>query len=203
MSLGIARSRLMEERKQWRKDHPYGFFARPDKKEDSSMDLMTWKCGIPGKPSVSERTWELEDLVYTHPPSWNITKSISEKFLFLHEQSAILAGLCNHPSVGTQVHPASFPPERLPLRHRVPLHPERGRRLEASDHDQADPHRYPGPAQRSQPRLTRAIGGIHAIQKGQGSLREEGATSGKGERATVRVHRRETAISSGGGFRSD
>ncbi|RUS21333.1 SUMO-conjugating enzyme ubc9 [Endogone sp. FLAS-F59071] len=55
MSVGIARSRLLEERKQWRKDHPYGFFARPDKKDDSSMDLMTWKCGIPGKPSVGGR----------------------------------------------------------------------------------------------------------------------------------------------------
>ncbi|KAJ1672128.1 SUMO conjugating enzyme Hus5 [Coemansia sp. RSA 1694] len=46
---GICRNRLMEERKQWRKDHPYGFYARPQKSTDGSLDLMRWECGIPGK----------------------------------------------------------------------------------------------------------------------------------------------------------
>lgn len=52
---GIARIRLAEERKQWRKDHPHGFFARPKKLADGSMDLMTWDCGIPGK---KDTVWE-------------------------------------------------------------------------------------------------------------------------------------------------
>ncbi|CAO3672227.1 unnamed protein product [Rhizopus stolonifer] len=52
MSSGIARSRLMEERKQWRKDHPYGFWARPGKNPDSSLNLMSWTCGIPGKENT-------------------------------------------------------------------------------------------------------------------------------------------------------
>ncbi|KAI7864231.1 SUMO-conjugating enzyme ubc9 [Spinellus fusiger] len=55
MSSGIARARLMEERKQWRKDHPHGFWARPGKNEDNSLDLMNWKCGIPGKENTA---WE-------------------------------------------------------------------------------------------------------------------------------------------------
>jgi len=55
MSSGIAKTRLMEERKQWRKDHPHGFYARPAKKEDSTLDLMNWQCGIPGKPGTP---WE-------------------------------------------------------------------------------------------------------------------------------------------------
>eukprot|EP00802_Teleaulax_amphioxeia_P025910 Tamp_26855.p2 GENE.Tamp_26855~~Tamp_26855.p2 ORF type:complete len:171 (+),score=19.42 Tamp_26855:27-515(+) len=46
---GIARSRLTEERRSWRKDHPLGFFARLDSKPDGSQELMRWKCGIPGK----------------------------------------------------------------------------------------------------------------------------------------------------------
>jgi hypothetical protein len=50
---GIARGRLQEERKQWRKDHPYGFFARPDNNEDGSANIMKWVCGIPGKDGVS------------------------------------------------------------------------------------------------------------------------------------------------------
>ncbi|KAI1315038.1 E2 SUMO-conjugating protein ubc9 [Mortierella claussenii] len=52
---GICRSRLAEERKQWRKDHPFGFYARPDKKPDGTLDLMNWQVGIPGKANTP---WE-------------------------------------------------------------------------------------------------------------------------------------------------
>lgn len=55
MSSGIARNRLMEERKQWRRDHPHGFWARPGKSEDNTLDLMNWTCGIPGKDNTP---WE-------------------------------------------------------------------------------------------------------------------------------------------------
>jgi ubiquitin-conjugating enzyme E2 I len=46
---GIALTRLAEERKQWRKDHPFGFYARPKTNPDGSMNLLFWECGIPGK----------------------------------------------------------------------------------------------------------------------------------------------------------
>lgn len=102
---GICRTRLAEERKQWRKDHPFvsfitvlslsirakqtrilafirfitidisycdvvgswnnissrcsvwltvmqGFYAKPAKAADGSMNLMEWEVGIPGKPNV-------------------------------------------------------------------------------------------------------------------------------------------------------
>ncbi|GJJ12551.1 SUMO conjugating enzyme Hus5 [Clathrus columnatus] len=52
---GICRTRLAEERKQWRKDHPFGFYAKPTKALDGSLNLMEWEVGIPGKPSTS---WE-------------------------------------------------------------------------------------------------------------------------------------------------
>ncbi|KAJ2515852.1 SUMO conjugating enzyme Hus5 [Coemansia sp. RSA 2049] len=52
---GICRNRLMEERKQWRKDHPHGFYARPQKTPDGGLDLMRWECGIPGK---EDTPWE-------------------------------------------------------------------------------------------------------------------------------------------------
>eukprot|EP01083_Nonionella_stella_P081026 222967_1 len=45
---GIALTRLAEERKAWRKSHPHGFFARPNKSPDGSTNLLCWKCGIPG-----------------------------------------------------------------------------------------------------------------------------------------------------------
>ena len=46
---GIALGRLAEERKNWRRDHHPGFYARPLKKDDNSTDLMKWETGIPGK----------------------------------------------------------------------------------------------------------------------------------------------------------
>mmetsp|Transcript_12141 Transcript_12141/g.36073 ORF Transcript_12141/g.36073 Transcript_12141/m.36073 type:complete len:163 (-) Transcript_12141:42-530(-) len=55
MSGGIARGRLAEERKAWRRDHPFGFFARPTSTEGGSTNLMKWETGIPGKAGTD---WE-------------------------------------------------------------------------------------------------------------------------------------------------
>ena len=70
---GIAIARLTEERKNWRKDHPPGFYARPMKNADNSTNLMylfkmfrilhiinnvlcrKWETGIPGKEGTD---WE-------------------------------------------------------------------------------------------------------------------------------------------------
>eukprot|EP01129_Flabellula_baltica_P011814 TRINITY_DN5236_c0_g1_i2.p1 TRINITY_DN5236_c0_g1~~TRINITY_DN5236_c0_g1_i2.p1 ORF type:complete len:167 (+),score=33.44 TRINITY_DN5236_c0_g1_i2:22-501(+) len=52
---GIAQGRLLEERKAWRKDHPHGFFARPERAEDGSLNMMRWRCGIPGPVNTE---WE-------------------------------------------------------------------------------------------------------------------------------------------------
>ncbi|KAJ1458267.1 E2 ubiquitin-conjugating-like enzyme [Pelagophyceae sp. CCMP2097] len=53
---GIARGRLAEERKAWRREHPYGFYARPGTNPDGSTNLMLWECGIPGKKGTD---WEV------------------------------------------------------------------------------------------------------------------------------------------------
>ncbi|KAL4399259.1 SUMO conjugating enzyme Hus5 [Malassezia pachydermatis] len=52
---GICRTRLQEERKQWRRDHPFGFYARPEKEADGSLNLLVWEVGIPGKANTP---WE-------------------------------------------------------------------------------------------------------------------------------------------------
>lgn len=36
-------------RKSWRKDHPFGFFARPVRNAQGVLELKQWECGIPGK----------------------------------------------------------------------------------------------------------------------------------------------------------
>ncbi|KAK1013394.1 SUMO conjugating enzyme Hus5 [Friedmanniomyces endolithicus] len=51
----LCTTRLTEERKNWRKDHPFGFVARPVKTAQGALDLKKWDCAIPGK----DRTiWE-------------------------------------------------------------------------------------------------------------------------------------------------
>ncbi|CAL0323793.1 unnamed protein product [Lupinus luteus] len=55
MSGGVARGRLAAERKAWRQNHPHGFVAKPDIGLDGSVDLMKWKCFIPGKDGTE---WE-------------------------------------------------------------------------------------------------------------------------------------------------
>uniref|UniRef100_A0A0A9ESV2 UBC core domain-containing protein n=1 Tax=Arundo donax TaxID=35708 RepID=A0A0A9ESV2_ARUDO len=46
---GVARGRLAEERKSWRKSHPHGFVAKPETLPDGTVNLMVWNCVIPGK----------------------------------------------------------------------------------------------------------------------------------------------------------
>ncbi|CAO2036207.1 unnamed protein product [Urochloa humidicola] len=54
-SRGLASCRLAEERKSWRKSHPHGFVAKPEKLPDGSVNLLLWNCVIPGKQGTD---WE-------------------------------------------------------------------------------------------------------------------------------------------------
>lgn len=48
-------TRLMRVRKQWRRDHPFGFFAKPVRTTQGVLDLKKWECGVPGKDKT---LWE-------------------------------------------------------------------------------------------------------------------------------------------------
>jgi ubiquitin-conjugating enzyme E2 I len=41
--------------KQWRRDHPFGFYAKPQRNAQGVLDLKNWECGIPGKDKT---LWE-------------------------------------------------------------------------------------------------------------------------------------------------
>lgn len=43
-----ARDRLMEEYKVWEANHPQNFMAKPCEDQDGKLDLLHWKCVIPG-----------------------------------------------------------------------------------------------------------------------------------------------------------
>uniref|UniRef100_A0A7S4NJD7 SUMO-conjugating enzyme UBC9 n=1 Tax=Paramoeba aestuarina TaxID=180227 RepID=A0A7S4NJD7_9EUKA len=53
--MSLALDRLREERKLWRKEKPFGFWARPMVMPDGTMDLMRWEASIPGKANTP---WE-------------------------------------------------------------------------------------------------------------------------------------------------
>jgi len=53
--MSLCLNRLQEERKQWRKDHPFGFYARPVRGNGGVLDMKKWECGIPGKNNT---IWE-------------------------------------------------------------------------------------------------------------------------------------------------
>lgn len=77
MSLCI--NRLQEERKQWRKDHPFGFFAKPAKGANDVLDLKQWDVGIPGKANtiwnggLFKLTMTFPDEYPTKPPKCEST----------------------------------------------------------------------------------------------------------------------------------
>ncbi|KAI5476541.1 ubiquitin-conjugating enzyme E2 I [Pseudohyphozyma bogoriensis] len=49
-----AFARIKEDRKEWRKSHPFGMWARPTKFGDK-LDLMRWEAVVPGKEGTD---WE-------------------------------------------------------------------------------------------------------------------------------------------------
>mmetsp|Transcript_11450 Transcript_11450/g.32502 ORF Transcript_11450/g.32502 Transcript_11450/m.32502 type:complete len:157 (+) Transcript_11450:138-608(+) len=51
----VAKARLAEERKAWRKDHPFGFVAKPAQLPPGETNLLLWNCMIPGKNGTD---WE-------------------------------------------------------------------------------------------------------------------------------------------------
>ena len=65
---GLAQKRLMEERKTWRRDHPYGFWARPMKNDDRTMNLLKWEAGIPRKQGVCDpiSNSDLKIIIYSN-----------------------------------------------------------------------------------------------------------------------------------------
>ena len=56
--MSIAVARLKEERKNWRKDRPFGFVARPVCNDKGEADLMEWDAWIPGKEGMCHPTLE-------------------------------------------------------------------------------------------------------------------------------------------------
>merc|ERR1719321_1677957 len=49
----FAAKRLAQEKKEWRKDHPFGFSAKYAKTDDGQgQNIYRLICGMPGKPGT-------------------------------------------------------------------------------------------------------------------------------------------------------
>jgi len=78
----MAKERLLAERKRWRSDHPPNFYAKPEINDDGSVNLMRWRCGIPGRAGTSweggvyKLTLEFPDDYPTKPPKCQFTPLI-------------------------------------------------------------------------------------------------------------------------------
>lgn len=49
--MGAAEERLKNERKNWRKDHPPNFVAKPATRADGSSDIFEWEVKVPARPN--------------------------------------------------------------------------------------------------------------------------------------------------------
>lgn len=46
---------LLSFSKQWRRDHPFGFYAKPVRTPQGVLELKNWECGVPGRDKT---LWE-------------------------------------------------------------------------------------------------------------------------------------------------
>ena len=60
-------NRLKKERKDWRRDHPFGFVAKPSVYRDGSVNMLKWDCLIPGpKGTIWEEGLYPMTMDFTH-----------------------------------------------------------------------------------------------------------------------------------------
>ena len=73
--MSLARARLQQERKSWRKQHPFGFVAKPRMNADGTQDLLHWRFEIPTKatsiwhPLVVRGELAFSEDYPQHPPA--------------------------------------------------------------------------------------------------------------------------------------
>jgi hypothetical protein len=139
--MAIARQILTDtpRRKQWRKDHPFGFFAKPAKNNVGVADLKNWEVGIPGREKtiweggLFKLTLTFPDEYPTKPPKcWsNLTCELEIEEL----------------TCSRQICPPAIPSKRLPIRDRLPFDLKRGGGVETSNYHQTNPLGHPRPVE--------------------------------------------------------
>ena len=121
-------------RKQWRRDHPFGFFAKPVRTPQGVLDLKKWECGIPGKDKT---LWEgglfkLDVLFPDGELRYGASGRVEADLICIeyptkppkcmrscyYSQRNILTPICR------QIRTPTFPPQCLPIWYGLPLNIE-------------------------------------------------------------------------------
>lgn len=176
MSSGIARGRLAEERKAWRRDHPYGFYARPTSKGDGSSDIMAWETGVPGKENtnweggVFKVSMEFSEDYPSKPPKCksqieNYTRRVSSKREGKIKFLTLLPSCCCYPH--RQVCSSSLPSQCLPVWDHLFVDFEWRRRMASCYYDQASLDWYSRFARWSKPLESSTVGGLQFVHEQQ------------------------------------
>ncbi|KAJ8524245.1 hypothetical protein ON010_g16873 [Phytophthora cinnamomi] len=106
----------------------------------------------------------------------------------VQDVAGLLGGLPEQ-AAARQVHAAAVPPERVPVGHGLPEHPERGQGLEAQRDHQADPQGRAGPAGPAQHGRPGAARALHGPQERPGAVQAQGASVGAQEPRELRKER--------------
>ena len=115
--MSLCQNRLSEERKQWRKDHPFGFVAKPAKNPQGGLDLQKWECSIPGKEKTM---WEgglfklevqFPDEYPTKPPKCMLASPahLLNGLLYLHSHLQASSSLHFSTLTSTLLEPSACP----------------------------------------------------------------------------------------------
>lgn len=197
---GIAVARLAEERKAWRKDHPFvswkfllviwceftdhiglqGFVARPTKMQDGSLNLMVWECAIPGKKTVSwsSFSWKSTNLAYNDATGsalhvnviFLVFSCVDSMGRWLVQTSYDLQGWLPHQPSKVQIRTATVPPQRVSFGNGVLVPLGRGERLASSDNHQTDFAGNPRSSQRTKHQGSCTGWGIYYLLVSMGYL---------------------------------
>lgn len=65
----ISQERLAQERRDFKKSRLFGFYAKPMKNTDGTMNMYKWECGIPG-PKGSPWEGGIYDLTLEFPEDY-------------------------------------------------------------------------------------------------------------------------------------
>lgn len=90
--------------KLWRKDHPFGFYAKPIRNAQGVLDLKNWECGIPGKEKtlweggLFKLTVQFPDGKNTHSGKGRLRKTVANDDSVLQSTRLSLQSVSIHPA---------------------------------------------------------------------------------------------------------
>ncbi len=157
-----------------------GFYARPRKQADGTLNLLQWEAGIPGKANVIHAPPRLLLRIAPHSRLCALARRMHPDAM---GRRAVPAAHRVSPRLPEQaadvlVLPARLPSQRLLRRRRLPQHPRRGQGLDAHHHHPPDPGGHPASVERAQHRRSRPHRGLPHAPTRSRRIRAQATSAG-------------------------